>query len=529
MALSLTAPKIEWRALWAKVRPQLPDLLGLAVAFLYGSPTISYAFGRDQAIFHYIGREWLEGRIPYRDSFDLKPPAIYLLHALSVLLFGPHVWAIRLIELLGVVSAGVLAGLAVRREGPRARGELGLCAMVSVTWYYSTLDFWDSGQAEIWQGWFLLAAYVSLLRIKSVLRGAYVGGLLAGVATMFKFTAGLGALLLVLPLVSRAYALAQEPRKRALEIARALLVYGAGGLTIIALFLGYYAYEGALPYLVELAAYIRYYTKSSWNPPNPGEMTRDYWTRSGMWLIAFFFAWLIAAYEAYRRRSYRVLAGAAMAMVLLMGTVVQVAVQKKFFNYHWGVVAPFLTLIASYGVAECARRSAVSAWLATSGFVLASFAMTPGWPTNWGNSYRLYTLGPFWEYVHDRIDYEQLMTVFIGNQNYNWPAQRAIAKAINERKQPGDLLHVRGFELGIYAMTSLHTPSRFVSEMPLDEPALEFNRPAWRKEHDDALWGARPRFFVGFFDRVEDDANILAHGYHEIARAGLFVLFERNE
>jgi hypothetical protein len=248
-----------------------------------------------------------------------------------------------------------------------------------------------------------------------------------------------------------------------------------------------------------------------------------------MWLTAFVFSWLIAASAAYKRRSYRVLAGAAMAMVLLMGSVEMVAAQQKFFNYHWGVVAPFLTLIAAYGVAECARSSVVTAWLATTGFVIASLVMAPGWPTNWSNNYRLYWVYGFYDYVRGNIDYDALMNTFIGNQNYNWPAQRAIAKAINERKQPGDLLHVRGFELGIYAMTGLHTPSRFVSEMPLDEPALEFNRPAWRKEHDDALWGARPRFFVGFIDRLEDDANIIAHGYHEITRAGLFVLFERNE
>ncbi len=518
------ASSFDWRATWEKLQPRLPDLAGLAIAFLYGIPSLTYAFGRDQAIFHYIGREWLDGRIPYRDCFDIKPPGIYLVHAISVWLLGRHIWAIRLLELLALLGIGVLAGLAVRRDDVRRRGELGLCAIVSVSWYYSALDFWDTGQVEIWQGAFVLAAYVALLRDPKLVRGAFVAGVLACSAIMFKFTAGVGALFLVLPLLRRAYQ--EDPR--AWPIMRIVLAYGVGALAVLALVIGYFASKDALGNLVELLAYIRSYAKSGWNPPNPGEMTRIYWVRSGMWLTAFVVAWLIAATEAYRRRSWSVLAGAGMAMLLLASAVLGVAAQQKFFTYHWTVCAPFLTLIAAYGVAEGARASVTSARLATLGFLVASFTMAPGVPTNWGNNYRVYTVDRFWEYARGRIDYDELMRTFIAPQNYNWQAQREIAKVINERKQPGDLLHVRGFELGIYALTGLHTPSRFVSEIPLDQPELEFNRPAWLKEHNDALWGARPRFFVGFIDRLEDDANIIGHGYHEIARSGLFLLFERN-
>lgn len=524
---SLFARALRPHAVWEGLRSQWPDLLGLAVAFFYGSPSLFYAFGRDQALFHYVGREWLHGRIPYRDSFDLKPPAIYLLHSLSVLLFGPHIYAIRVLELVAMVAIGPLAALAVVRDTPRVRGELGLCAMVSVSWYYSTLDFWDSGQAEVWQGWFVLAAYVTVLRSQRPLRGAYGAGLLAGTATMFKFTAGIGALLVALPLVARAYRSADDRPARA--ITRALLVYAAGGLTVVGLVVGYYAAEGALSYLAELLDYIRTYAKSSWNPQNPGELVHSYWTRSGLWLVGCVFSWLIAVSQAYARRSWRVLAGAAMALMLLAGACANVAVQQKYFNYHWGVVAPFLTLFAAYGLAECARASATVAGLSATGFLLASWLMAPGWQTNWGNNYRLFSLFGYYDYLAGNIDYDTLMRSFIANQNYNWGAQMEIAKAINERKRPGDLLHVRGFELGIYALTGLHTPSRFISEIPLDQPELEYNRLAWRKEHDDALWSARPRFFVGFIDRVDDDAAIIAHGYHELSRAGLFVLFERDE
>src|SRR5579884_291949 len=93
----------------------LADLAGLALAFVYGLPTLAYGFGRDQGLFYYLGREWLAGRIPYRDAFDVKPPGIYLVYAVAIRLFGPHLWSVRLLELLGVLTAGYLIALCVRR------------------------------------------------------------------------------------------------------------------------------------------------------------------------------------------------------------------------------------------------------------------------------------------------------------------------------------------------------------------------------------------------------------------------------
>ena len=513
-----------------QLRKRLPDLLGLLAAAAYGVPSLLYAFGRDQAIFYYIGREWLHGSLPYRDAFDLKPPAIYLWHALSIALFGPHIWSIRLLELLGVVTIGVLAGLAVRRDTPRTRGELGLCALLASSWYYTVNDFWDSGQAEIWQGLFLLAAYVVLMRDRRLLRGAFVAGMLAAFATMFKFTAGLVGVLLAIPLAARALGEGADTSPRLLRRALfAQLAYAAGGILLVGAFVGYFWLHRALPWVVELMQYIKAYAASSWNPDNPRELILNYWLRAGLWAVGFAFAWLIAVREAIARRSSRVLGGALMALVLMIGALWSVAVQKKFFYYHWNVVTPFLVLLAAYGVAECARARPAAARIAVVGFVCAGIVGAPSWPNNGAVNYRLFARDHFWEFVRERKTYDELMSVFVAHNNYNWSHQREIARTIVQHKRSGDLLHVRGFELGIYALTDLHTSSRFVSEIPLDDPALAFNKELWLAEHNHALWSVKPRFFVGFVDRLEDVGNIIAQGYHEVQRTGLFVLFMRND
>jgi hypothetical protein len=59
---------------------------GMGLAFWL--PTLLYPFGRDQAAFFYIAREWLLGGVPYRDMVDHKPPLIYAVYALSHLFSG---------------------------------------------------------------------------------------------------------------------------------------------------------------------------------------------------------------------------------------------------------------------------------------------------------------------------------------------------------------------------------------------------------------------------------------------------------
>ena len=55
------------------------DLAGALAALVLGLPSLAYRYGPDQAMFHYVAREWLEGRLPYRDVFDVKPPGIFVL------------------------------------------------------------------------------------------------------------------------------------------------------------------------------------------------------------------------------------------------------------------------------------------------------------------------------------------------------------------------------------------------------------------------------------------------------------------
>ncbi|HSO32515.1 MAG TPA: hypothetical protein VLT33_08365, partial [Labilithrix sp.] len=68
---------------------------------LFGAISLPYPPGPDQGLYFYIGREMVRhGAMPYRDMLDQKTPAIYLLYAALIRVFGEHIWGIRVAEWL---------------------------------------------------------------------------------------------------------------------------------------------------------------------------------------------------------------------------------------------------------------------------------------------------------------------------------------------------------------------------------------------------------------------------------------------
>lgn len=92
--------------------------LGL-VAYIQVSPLASPWLERDQGVFTYIGNLILHGGIPYRDIWDHKPPLIYFINALGLLIGGR--WGVFVVEAVCGILAAVVGYAAMRRlVGKRA-------------------------------------------------------------------------------------------------------------------------------------------------------------------------------------------------------------------------------------------------------------------------------------------------------------------------------------------------------------------------------------------------------------------------
>src|SRR5258706_12678477 len=105
------------RATWPSGEVLTRGLLGIALAmtaYLFVN-ILMYRYGRDQGIYATVADSMLRGGMPYRDAWDFKPPGIYLIYAATRAVLGPGQWAIRVVEVLGLVSvAGAFVVLARR-------------------------------------------------------------------------------------------------------------------------------------------------------------------------------------------------------------------------------------------------------------------------------------------------------------------------------------------------------------------------------------------------------------------------------
>ncbi|MCX6069001.1 MAG: hypothetical protein NT121_25185 [Chloroflexi bacterium] len=112
----------------ARIFTALELLLLLAIVFavlLPFSPVNSQSVpSRDSGVFLYTGWRVLHGEIPYLQLWDHKPPVIYYLDALGLLLTPESIWGIW----WGLVSLDFFCPVPDRRRQP----DNGICAAASV-------------------------------------------------------------------------------------------------------------------------------------------------------------------------------------------------------------------------------------------------------------------------------------------------------------------------------------------------------------------------------------------------------------
>jgi hypothetical protein len=164
-------------------------LLQLAIALLTYGQTLYF----DEAIWHYIGRNWIRhGMVPYSGGYDNKSPLIFLIYGLSDMLFGVNYWFPRVLGTL-FQSAGIwfLYRTALHLAGQRAG--------IFVIFLYGLSCLWTSTQGkyvsltETFEVSVLIAAAYCCVTGKGGKRW-FVGGLFAALAIGFRLTAVAGVL-----------------------------------------------------------------------------------------------------------------------------------------------------------------------------------------------------------------------------------------------------------------------------------------------------------------------------------------------
>ncbi|MBL8739814.1 MAG: glycosyltransferase family 39 protein, partial [Myxococcales bacterium] len=489
MTQSADAPRDDSRALLQNAPAGVTGRAGTVVAAVSLCVTaiaialvLTFDHGRDQAIYALVAREMLDGKMPYRDAFDFKPPGVFVVYAFARALFGASQSGIRIVE--AVAMLGSVWGMVRLSELHLGRRSVGFMAGALASLVHAQLDFWHTAQPETFGGtltiWGLVLATTAHRSqgFSSVGRWAVTGVLFGCAGLMKPPLAGVGALL---ALVSAGYAVVAARRAGAgfPRVTAILIPLGAtaiGGALPIAATLVWFAAKGALHDLHQvLFVFTPYYTKISWEGQSVMIMSYHGFLE---WLTAYSSALfggmvLLAIFRPEPR--------AHAALAVLFGSIAVhlagVIMQGKFFPYHYGATFPLTALAAGLGfegaLAYALRRGrALGAAVFAVGTVLLFVAKcpVPSFGEAFGNRswLRLQLLKN--PPAERDLAWDSLASVADVNAHEN----RAVARYLAANTQPGDAVFVWGFECIIYDLAERPLSSRYIYNVP--------QRAVWSRE-----------------------------------------------
>jgi hypothetical protein len=425
------------------------------------------SFGRDQGIYAVVANGLLHGKMPYRDLWDFKPPGIYFVYALAQAVFGRSMLAPRLLEVAGLLGMVVaFRSLAGTFFGLQRVGIIGgaLAALI-----HAQLGFWHTGQPEAFGGF--LTAYAVVLTVSDPNRRrawiAWAGaGALFGFAFLLKPPLGGGALVCAAYLAQREY----RRTSRRLAALWPVLVVGLASLVPIGAVLLWFKLRGAWPALYwTFIHFTPGYTRLGWH--QQGAASAFYY---GLEEAFFHFSALAAfgviAALVIRPTHTREREGLFLLFGIISVHIAGIAMQGKFFQYHYSATLPLIAFIAGLGLYKLWRRClpggaggmiAFASFLVVAALMRTAVRDLPGsfW---WRSMVRMeYLLGKTSYSSRELLDHELYYVA-----DYNLDADRRVAMDIAQNTPKNAHIYVWGFEPVIYWIARRKPSSRFIYNVP---------------------------------------------------------------
>ncbi|MBN8605308.1 MAG: glycosyltransferase family 39 protein [Caulobacterales bacterium] len=196
----------------------------------------------DEHTYLLMGRDLLNGHLPYTHLWEVKPPLLFVVTAL-VSLFAQHeIWVVRLAASLCDVSTALLVKLIADRVFAASKPNW-LCAVIC----FAALTTSGTGGALMSETatlpFIMAGVYFLCERQPSRVRG-YIGGVFFGVATLMRVFPAFPAVAAILAIGAEAIVARVGDARKALWTT--LVFVCLGGATVLALVLAAYALAGKL-------------------------------------------------------------------------------------------------------------------------------------------------------------------------------------------------------------------------------------------------------------------------------------------
>ena len=476
-----------------------------AIAVLWLLMSLTYPAGWDQGLFAWVGSAIVRGDMPYRDAWDFKGPLVYYVFALAEWLFGVNLWGIRVLD-----AALLLAStLAVHRAAVKLTDDATArwTSLVYLLWYASH-SYWHTAQPDGWTGMLLVIALAPIISGHPRLRWPVMAftGACIGVLTLFKPT---GALFLAVPM---AYVLIARPPRRAALSA----VLAAGWLFPLVAIVSWFAFQTALGDLIDV--HLRYAAVyASLGPENRLVGVVDYLLTGRVITVVVPLAAFGAIALWQTNRPVAVVLGAWAMLAIAL-----VAVQNRFYAYHWLPMLPAVTLLAAIAIHQI--RATMPALATVMVGVVLLHALAP----------IVFEEARFVAWLTGRMDTAAYYDAY-GEPGNDMRAVRWL----REHGEPGPVF-VFGWHSAVAWLSGRETVSRFGYSLPLMLGEDLDMRARYRAEVVDALTATPPRYILVGAQSAQilgarvtlDDfpalADLIRGSYQEASRFGSLTIYARS-
>lgn len=450
---------------------------------VWGLVYVGWPFGRDQGTFAWVGDVVLRGGLPYRDAWDVKGPAVYVVYAVTQWIAGRHQWAIRLVDLLSLAASGV-AMWRLERWHTGARWPL---SPLLFALCYAHLGFWHTAQPDGWAAtlvllsiWWLVAAQGQRRMLQ-----VFAAGVPLGLAFLLKSPFGV----FVVPAVVYTIVTGKERR---FGLALSL---GAGFAAPVVLILAWFAAAGAVSSLLENQVVFDLWVHAL-NRPSVSERALAVLSRfSAYWFLLVALPLFALGCARLWQRS-----GALAILVLgqLGAALFVLALQGKFYYYQALPLLALTVLLSGLGFSSAmaaARhplgsiQAAKVSMLERHSAAVASILLLLGLivPARQIVARAGVTLG--------KVTAEQYMSTF-ENANFSYRSNFLVVQYLRSHTREGDAVLVWGSEPLVYYLSGRPSPTRFGFNYPLTLGARNPFERAYRAEFLEALRRKIPVYIV---------------------------------
>lgn len=467
-------------------------VVGMVVfAVLAAASMLSWPLGYDQSIFAQNGAVVLNGGAPYRDAFETRGPVAFYLFAAVEAVFGRSAFAIRFFDVLLLAAADLLLWRVVRPFASRrhATVAVALWTLYVVSWTYN-----DTAEPDLWAGYAMVVAAVLGAREGGArARDLVLAGVLVGLCALTK---PFYAAFLAVPAV--AVAVREGWVSRPTVRACLLLVVGAAIPTAVVL-AALWA-KGALPAMIDV--HVLFNTRVYAAPPASalvkplgfaGRVRQIFEFPRYHAEIALALAPAAVGVSVLWRRQRGLAAG--LVAIVALGAVC-VALQGKFFFYHWEILLLALAVCAAVGLSRVAGdggpaedaappRSVRTLVAVTVGMLLLAVGVSPAeYVKRW------------LAFAGGRMSGDVYYGTFDASKDINPADQMQAAAFLRANTAPGTPVAIWGVDAAIPFLAGRPGASRFpMTRYFAYNPDAPMVR-AYRHEYADSLRAKRPPYFI---------------------------------